>query len=463
MSKRFLTILRLSFLLACLPFARLIAANESYMQSLTGHLKKGDSLTVIDDKFLNLPLSDWNRLKHLAVEDVVSFELRQDTSLDFYSRSFSCTLNVTIKYFTSRDQQTPTQIDNIDLVVKYDTARGKSYPVIACYRLKDAFKVMVVINSISSPEWKDQLPDVFRLKGQILVNRKYPFGAEKNGKLHLGIVDPLLPTESLVASGPSAPPVPVIGVLQIVNGVLPVSWNAGDFGGAEAYDIEWNYIDGLSGRGLFIAQNNPPSGPFNIDPNLEKVWMAHDATRVTVTSSPYKINVPYPDGYILVRIRQVVTDATTGVRTTGSWVYSDDNNNTAVAQIPTAFNDKLNLQYTASFAEEGKHKEVISYYDGTQRNRQVVTLSNSDTYKAPNGDNLPVAVVQESIYDIMGRATVNMLPAPTRNSALSYYRSFNLDKFNNPYNYSDIGTTNCTIAANATSALAGASMYYSPS
>src|SRR5882762_22302 len=179
MTKRFLTILRLSLLMSCLPFAGLMASSESYVQSITGHLKKGDSLTVIDDKFLNLPLTDWNRLKHLSIEDVVSFELRQDTALSFWTKSFSCTMNVTIKYYTSRDQQTPKEIDNIDLVVKYDTARGKSYPVVARYRFKDAFKVTVVINSISSPEWKDKLPDVFRLKSQIVVERKYPFDKGK--------------------------------------------------------------------------------------------------------------------------------------------------------------------------------------------------------------------------------------------------------------------------------------------
>src|SRR6201995_587721 len=148
----FLKTIRLFLLLTLLPLAGLMASSESYVQSITGHLKKGDSLTVIDDKFLNLPLTDWNRLKHLSIEDVVSFELRQDTAVNFYTKSFSCTLNVTIKYFTSRDQTSPKQIENIDLVVKYDTAKGKSYPVVARYRFKDAFKIIVVVNSIHSAE-----------------------------------------------------------------------------------------------------------------------------------------------------------------------------------------------------------------------------------------------------------------------------------------------------------------------
>jgi len=67
--------------LVCLPLAGLLAASESYVQTLTGPLKKGDSLTVIDDKFLNLPLTEWNQLHHLSIDDIVSFGLRQDTAV----------------------------------------------------------------------------------------------------------------------------------------------------------------------------------------------------------------------------------------------------------------------------------------------------------------------------------------------------------------------------------------------
>ena len=165
--------------LVVLPFASVWASTESYIQVLSGKIKKGDSCIVIDDKFLNMPLLDWNQVRHLSVDNIITFELRRDTALNYQTKSFSCTLNVTIKYFTSRDETTPKVIDNIDLKVKYDTASGKYYPVSTTYKFKDAFKVIVIVNSISSPEWGKDLPPVFRLSNQILIERKYPFDKSK--------------------------------------------------------------------------------------------------------------------------------------------------------------------------------------------------------------------------------------------------------------------------------------------
>ncbi|HEY6902142.1 MAG TPA: hypothetical protein VI233_15910, partial [Puia sp.] len=461
--KRFLTVFRLVFLLTCLPLAGLMAASESYVQSLTGHLKKGDSLVVIDDKFLNLPLNEWNRLKHLSISDVVSFELRKDTLLNFYTKPFSCRLNVTIKYFTSRDQQDPTKIENVDLLVKYDTASGKTYPTIARYRFKDAFKIIVVINSISSPEWQDKLPDFFRLKSQILVERKYPFDHDSNPRLNLGAATTLSPMESLVAGGPDVPQPWAIDPLEITDGVLTVSWNPADFGGHDEFDLEWTFLDGQGIRGIYLDNHNPPSGPYNVDGEIIRRWMAHDATRVTVAGPPYKISVPYLDGYVLVRLRKVSYDPDTKVRKAEDWVFTDGSGNTTLAHVSPPASEKFNVQYTASFAEEGKRKEVITYFDGTQRNRQSVTLNNSDLFKDVNNNDVPVATVQETIYDLFGRPAANMLPAPTRSSSLNFYPSFNLDENNKPYNYSDIHLDDaCSFSITKTSAASGASLYYSP-
>ncbi len=457
--------IRLLLPLICLPMAGLLASSESYVQILTGHLKKGDSLTVIDDKFLNLPLSEWNQLKHISIDNIISFELRQDTSLDYYSKTFSCTLNITIKYFTSRDQQTPKEIDNIDLVVKYDTARGKSYPLVARYKFKDAFKVTVVVNSISSPEWKDKLPDVFRLKNQVLVERKYPFDPGTKGQLHLGEAQFPGRSDQLAISGPQAPQQMSYG-LQAVDGKLPISWNVSEFGGAEEYDVEWTYIDKLSGRGLAIQNNyGGQQGPLDIPDGTVEQWMVHDNTRVTVTAPPYTINLPYTEGYILVRIRKVSYQSGTNLRVTGDWVYRDDNGVTAGVYI-NAHQSNLNWQYDGSFAEEGKRKEVITYFDGTLRNRQSVTLSNSD-HTVQNGtvSTTGTAIVQETIYDVMGRPAMNILPAPVKNNTLDYYASFNLNHANSPYSSSDIGFGNansCALTADLLSTSAGASQYYSP-
>src|SRR6188474_1858896 len=160
------------------------AADESYIQSLSGKIKKGDSCTVVDDKFLNLPLDQWNQVRNLSVDNFITFELRQDTNIFYYNKPFTCTLNVSIKYFSNRDQLTPTEIKNISLVVKYDTATGKFYPVYDRYIFKNAYKVTVVVNSINSPELGNDLPAIFRVRNQILVQRKYPFIQNVSAALH---------------------------------------------------------------------------------------------------------------------------------------------------------------------------------------------------------------------------------------------------------------------------------------
>src|SRR5687767_13212529 len=103
------------------------AADESYVNSLEGPITAGSTLTVTDDKFLNLPLAQWNQVNNLSVDNIITFELRNDVPIFYYSQSFICTLKLSIQYFTSRDQQTPTQLDNISLVVKYDKNTGAYY------------------------------------------------------------------------------------------------------------------------------------------------------------------------------------------------------------------------------------------------------------------------------------------------------------------------------------------------
>jgi RHS repeat-associated protein len=71
-----------------------------------------------------------------------------------------------------------------------------------------------------------------------------------------------------------------------------------------------------------------------------------------------------------------------------------------------------NWVYTATYAEEGKKSEVVSYFDGSQRNRQTVTKNNSDN----------LAIVGESYYDFIGRPTVQALPTPVNDATLKFYQ-----------------------------------------
>ncbi|WP_166437076.1 LamG-like jellyroll fold domain-containing protein [Niastella caeni] len=448
------------FFLLCLPATVLLAASESYIQTLTGKIKQGDSCVVIDDKFLHLSLSDWNNIQHLSVDNIISFELRSDTSIFFYNKSFTCTLNVSVKYFTSRDQTVPEEINNVNLVVKYDTAKGAFYPADAHYKFKNAFKVVVVVNSITSQEWGSDIPALFRLKNQILVERKYPFNPNAIGPLQADLTYFNLQSNgvnalSLMASG-------FFTGTVINNNQLVVSWNPQHFGNPEEYDIEWTFIDRLSTNGgiIYSSYGNGASLPYA----KATEWMVNDNTRVTLSSSSYTINLPYPDGYVLVRVRGVSYQANTNLRLTGLWDY-DNGSGSAVCVPVTAHEPGMNYQYTAAFAEEGKRKEVINYFDATLRERQAITLSNSDLTLVPNSttDRQETAIVQETIYDKMGRPAVSILPAPTNSKSLNYYTDFNVNSTGNAFSHTDITlSSNCVAEAGPLNVSSGASKYYSP-
>lgn len=457
--------------LVLLPFANLWASSESYIQTLSGKIKKGDSCTVIDDKFANLPLSEWNQIKHLSVDNLITFELRRDTSLFYQGKPFSCTLNITIRYFTSRDETTPHEIKNVELKVRFDTASGKFYPVTNSYSFKNAFKVTVIVNSISSPEWGDKLPPIFRIRNQIFVERKYPFDANKTA------VTAFSPAAGGVsASGPAAesgfgdaafapPPPPGPNA----NGQWTMSWQP--ITGVDEYDVEWTFIDYLDPRGKLITANSTwfdGTQLLAVPTTTEAAWMLHDATRVTVkgTVYSYAIDLPYTNGFVIARYRGVSYDPTYHLRTTAAWQYTDytNSNHTLGIYLGTGHQQGLNWQFTSNFAEEGKRKELISYFDATLRPRQNETIINNDL------DHTSVrntAVVAETMYDNMGRPTMDILPAPLTSTALAFYPGVNKNSAGQPYSRDDIASvgTNadgtCNITAGPLSNASGAGQYYS--
>ncbi|MBI2269788.1 MAG: RHS repeat-associated core domain-containing protein [Bacteroidetes bacterium] len=112
--------------------------------------------------------------------------------------------------------------------------------------------------------------------------------------------------------------------------------------------------------------------------------------------------------------------------------------------------------YNASFAEQGKKKTNISYFDGSLRDRQDVTKINSDNQ----------AIVGETIYDYQGRGAVSVLPTPAFDPRLKYYAGFNLPSGatgttsyrNNDF---DVDPGSCSTNVKSMLNTSGASKYYS--
>ncbi|MEO1032279.1 MAG: DUF6443 domain-containing protein [Bacteroidota bacterium] len=264
----------------------------------------------------------------------------------------------------------------------------------------------------------------------------------------------------------SASPPSVNHLLSIAQGdtspyLISILWEA--VVGAKEYHLEWTWVDDY---GDAIDQ---PRDAIDIDFSARDFQL--NSTRIQVDAdSPLKYDIPliYSQGYLIYRVRAVgrfQEDNTVpfygpwsaGVQnesTVKDWITNYDS---AVYQITNTHENLKNWQFQSSYAEDGKKKEVVSYYDGTLRNRQTVTKVNSD-------DN---AIVGEVIYDNQGRPAIEVLPAPADNSILKYYDAFNINletiKYSHlDFDWDDISGNTCNIAAGAMSEKIGASKYYSP-
>ena len=182
---------------------------------------------------------------------------------------------------------------------------------------------------------------------------------------------------------------------------LAVSWNY--TAGAESYDLEWLFID-------------CPDTIQSIT-SCELKFDFRNATSISTTSQHYDIPMAYPRGLLLYRVRSVGVDIDNNyARLEGNWSISLLTGK--VKQAPSQYVFRFcglepgrNWQYNATYAEEGKRKEAITYFDGTMRPRQEVTLLNTDS----------IALVGETIYDGNGRPAVKTLPAPTNSIGMRFY------------------------------------------
>ncbi len=242
---------------------------------------------------------------------------------------------------------------------------------------------------------------------------------------------------------------------------IQITWNPIE--GAMSYDVEWTWIDGYD-ENETIPLRLPETIPFT------KRDFELNSTRIQTSKTQYTIPLIYSKGYLIYRVRAVgrfIED--TNVYRYGAWSEAEEQTETAENKLEflsdwnavyTINNDHQgdkNWQFQASYAEEGKKKEVVSYFDGTLRNRQTVTRINSD-------DNI---IVGEVVYDAQGRPAVEVLPVPTNGEAIDYTDNFNLNTEGETYSYQDFDTNDRNIldqetTLKAMSTLNGASKYYSP-
>lgn len=198
----------------------------------------------------------------------------------------------------------------------------------------------------------------------------------------------------------------------LVSWNYPASLTSGTFNSfPTGYDIEWAWVDENAAEAY---QTNSAWDPTKIYFN--------NTTRVTVPISFNQYSVPLfydGSGWIFYRVR-AVQQRTDGQVINGNW-STNLSLQSGIYHFVNGHESGLNWQVSTSYAEDGKRKTVIQYFDGSLRGRQTVTKDNSQATALTAG----TTVVAETYYDYQGRPTIQVLPAPTLSTVISFTRNFN--------------------------------------
>jgi RHS repeat-associated protein len=388
-----------------------------------------------------------NEYKDLSVENRINF------GVDIHYKEFiSDHQNVTVVLSLKRWNKNGLTLRDtvVRLGINYSSLKDSFNLAQTDVRFSNSYKIEASLDSIYvNGIKKDTLPANLFLKSEILVNRSFSYKSVNalNFSSILG-VDKDCDSETKI---------------DHVSLVWPTNPNSGII----EYQIEWLHINDFSATSLSSAPSNPNSLAYNFK---------YNSTRISTTNNSYDLALIFNQGWLVFRIREV------GVSSNGYFIYSDwsvpdvgfvgNVNTNSKFQITNtiAHNTSLNWQYAATYAEEGKKKEVISYFDGSLRNRQTVTQLNTDKN----------TIVAETIYDSQGRPAIQVLPVPvddpacqatnpSKFSIINFYANFNQNTASVPKGYSardfEIydNTSSCNYITNGMGPQSGASKYYSSS
>ena len=404
---------------------QLFIANQSkagidppVIKVLDGNLQqiKVDSFAMVEDAKFFDPSYNSRLVKPYKVQNLVTLRINE-ASTYFLQAPFSATVQVRIISTRSNNS-----IDSVDktLTITYDTAN--TYTNKSSYTFTNAYRVKIKVLSISTNVGWNVWP-ALQLTDELQSFPQYTFSCTADAIQ--SVSNAALPSNTTADE-------------------LPVSW-ANNIA-ADEYDLEWTYIDSSA---LSSGRYGNPSTP---DPLL---IFDNNASRVTITTNSYNIPLFYDGkGNLFYRVRSVqTTSSNSRIEAHWSSEYTGGLGNFTF----DGHQKNLNWQATTSFAEEGKRKTAVQYFDGTLKGRQSVTKDNTTN----------TTIVAETFYDYQGRPVIQVLPAPTLDNVIRYSQNFNIgingsayDKDN--FDYLVSPSAYCGRRADAMDTSSGASKYYSP-
>ncbi len=387
-------------------------------------IRPDSSVTVADSTFFD-PANAGKLDTSYGVQDQVTLMINEASTL-FLRTPFNVTVKLHINYTNAAGA---TGDDTVNLTVGYDTLH--TYNSRSTFAFKGAHKVVVTVLSDSTNTTTWDPTSVLLIEDQLTTTPIFVFNCTN--------------TISNITVSPSSDP---------SADELPVSWNV--IQGANQYDLEWAWVDSSAladTTGGYRRYGPPPYNPTLIFRN--------NATRVTTTGTSYNIPIIYDNtGTVFIRVRPVQIVNNYAV---DNAAWSSDASPSIMGQYTFRGHERpLNWQSNISYAEEGKRKVVVQYYDGSLRSRQTVTKDNTTN----------TSIVGETYYDYQGRPAIQVMPAPTLKTVIKYTAGFNVSynslAYSQPqYSQSDFDTlapaaSLCSAHADSMVNDSGASLYYSP-
>lgn len=389
------------------------AYNDRTKQQLNGAAIQQGAVIQVQDPRMNEMQSGAFSFTNVKVMDEIMLAI--DLKTYNPSSDFTTTVNLNVDYDEWSGSQFIHKTKAISLSVNY--AVEGVFKDKAVHRFNGAHNLSIAVTQVSGPT------NMIVLQGVVDVSRYDNFNVQ-----------------TAVAGN-------LAHQFKAERNELVVSWDA--ITGAEEYDVEWTWINDYN-----TSDTPLDASQISIDKNTFRL----NSSRVTVVARQYAIPLLYDRGYIIYRVRG---NGRTGIPPKpleGRWSYEPADGHT-VASAPHKFlfhghQNNLNWQASISYAEEGKNKAAISYFDGSLKNRQAVSRINSE-------DKI---IVGETIYDHQGRPSIQVLPVPSNTSKIGYQRSFNVNTDGKPYSRDDFDkdSANCDTSAPGMATTTGASQYYSP-
>ncbi|WP_281635418.1 RHS repeat-associated core domain-containing protein [Flavobacterium marginilacus] len=453
------------FFLSLLAFAQ----QETYKsEKITGNqLKNQTTLSVEDGKFNDIKKQ--NIFTSINPNVSIHFGFNDDKNdAAEYSKIYSCEVELKVTAYDNSGIVTSyknvSQAANINfpypnlitLKIKHDNVTsGLQLDDYAVYELPGIHKADVIIESIKYFNEDGSVTSVNNSSAYLEL--KFTTDRYYNLQLSNSKFSSVLPLEhKLIKYNEKKEEVTVSSVSAGAEEII-ITWHKDNDAPAVEYELEWTWIDNFGKDRTKLEAKDIP---------LTDQDFKINNTRIQTKGLMYRIPIVYSTGYLVYRVRPVgrfLDDISKNYY--GTWTSGFAETHTKVSDWSHYLEidenhekGNKNWQYQSSFAEDGKKKEVVSYFDGSLRNRQTVTRINSNNK----------AVVGEVIYDNQGRAAVEVLPVPLESSGVHFYPNLNKNSqgtsiyTHNDFDWDKSTDKDCApTPINNMSDTSGASKYYS--